>query len=121
MHSKIPNNTVIILPQIVVIALTACSVPFLSYLLINATINLANINAPTISSIDTWRLDINDINTNPASINKSHNFIFVSVNIKTNKNSTRTVNVFKSLINVSGKCSLILSIVLPCIVFIKYV
>ena len=86
-----------------------------------SAINFEKIGLHIIRNIEVCLLDINESNTSPPSIRKSLNFILVSVNINMAKKAVNAIIIPLLSIKVKGRCSLMFSVVFPCIVFTKYV
>ena len=119
--NKIINSTIAIVPSDDTAISSNSFNPFESYFVNNCVINVAITALPNNISIDSCLLVININNVKPANMNKSFSLIFVSVNISSANVAVKTTNISLSLINVNGKCSLILCVVLPFIVLYKYV
>ena len=119
--TKITSNTVIILPNPLVIIFINCVVPFGSYLSNKSDIKLFIEYTPNSTSIDNCLLDISVSKISPPNMKKSFNLIFVSVNINIDNAITITAIVALDSISTIGKCSFMLFVVFPFIVFTRYV
>ena len=93
----------------------------LLYLINISVISLFNITAPIKYSIDACLLDNIVSSVKPDNINKSDNLIFTLVNAIVATYIPNSTNNFILSANTTGKCSFIFFVLIPCIVFIRYV
>ena len=75
--------------------------------------SFTKIGQQNMANIEICLLDIKASTTKPPNINKSDNFIFVSVKTRIAANKHKAPKNSLLSINVTGKCSLIESVVLP--------